>query len=181
MEHPAGHACPGMGRRWLKPTARAAAAWQYRRYMDQDTSPVQARFSQVNMVVADMGRTAEFYRLLGIEFADMSPPWDAHHRTVTTVNREVIVEVDSLPSVHNWAPEWDPRGTGVVIGVTVRSDEEVDAAVEVVRGEGHRVLQPPHDAFFGARYAVVEDPDGAGVGIMGPIDERRRWMPELPA
>jgi len=34
--------------------------------------------------------------------------------------------------------------------------------------------QPPWDAFWGARYAVVEDPDGNAVGIMSAIDPDRR-------
>ena len=38
---------------------------------------------------------------------------------------------------------------------------------------GHTALQPPYDAFWGARYAIVEDPDGNAVGLMGPIDRAR--------
>ena len=34
--------------------------------------------------------------------------------------------------------------------------------------------QEPYDAFWGARYAVVSDPDGNGVGIMSPIDPAQR-------
>ena len=43
--------------------------------------------------------------------------------------------------------------------------------------------QPPFDAFWGARYAIVADPDGNDVGLMSPIDESRRtWPPaESPA
>lgn len=36
-----------------------------------------------------------------------------------------------------------------------------------------------NDAFWGARFAVVADPDGNEVGLMSPIDEeRRRWPPD---
>jgi hypothetical protein len=42
-----------------------------------------------------------------------------------------------------------------------------------------RGRQPPFDAFWGARYAIVADPDGNDVGLMSPIDESRRtWPPE---
>lgn len=121
-----------------------------------------------------------FYRLLGVELGDMPEPWQAHHRTVTSLNAEVTMEFDSVVSVGNWAPEWASVRSGVVIGFRVDSDDEVDSLVETVESKGHRVLQRPHDAFFGARYAVVEDPDGIGVGIMGPIDDSRRWIPDLP-
>ena len=34
--------------------------------------------------------------------------------------------------------------------------------------------QEPYDAFWGARYAIVEDPDGNAVGLMSPIDPDRQ-------
>ena len=67
-----------------------------------------------------------------------------------------------------------------MIGFVVDEAEDVDALVDALAMEGHRVLQSAHDAFFGARYGVVEDPDGIAVGIMGPIDDSLRWMPDLP-
>ena len=39
---------------------------------------------------------------------------------------------------------------------------------------GAAVQQEPYDAFWGARYAVVSDPDGNGVGIMSPVDPAQR-------
>jgi uncharacterized glyoxalase superfamily protein PhnB len=38
-------------------------------------------------------------------------------------------------------------------------------------------LQAPFDAFWGARYAIVEDPDGIAVGLMSPISANRRSPP----
>ena len=37
-----------------------------------------------------------------------------------------------------------------------------------------------YDAFWGARYAIVEDPDGHTVGLMGPIDRTRGYIPSGP-
>ena len=42
---------------------------------------------------------------------------------------------------------------------------------------GHRGLQAPFDAFWGARYAIVEDPDGIAVGLMSPISAEHRSPP----
>ena len=38
-------------------------------------------------------------------------------------------------------------------------------------------MQPPHDAFWGARYAIVEDPDGIAVGLMSPISPDFKSVP----
>ena len=42
---------------------------------------------------------------------------------------------------------------------------------------GYAGRQPPYDTFWGARYAVIEDPDGNHVGLMSPIDPARRRAP----
>ena len=50
----------------------------------------------------------------------------------------------------------------------------MDARYADLTAAGYRGQQPPWDAFWGARYAVVEDPDGNPVGLMSPIDPARR-------
>ena len=45
---------------------------------------------------------------------------------------------------------------------------------------GYAGLQPPHDAFWGARYAIIEDPDGIAVGLMSPISpDLKSVLPDL--
>lgn len=39
-------------------------------------------------------------------------------------------------------------------------------------------MQMPYDAFWGARYAVIRDPEGNSVGLESPLDEgKRSWPP----
>ena len=117
---------------------------------------------------------------LAVEQVSATPePWDAHHRRITRTGT-ATAELDSSRSAPLWASGWKAGRTGVVVGFRVSSAEEVDAAARAVSAAGHRVLQEPHDAFFGARYAVFEDPDGIAVGVMGPIEDSRKWMPKLP-
>jgi uncharacterized glyoxalase superfamily protein PhnB len=148
--------------------------------MDEIQPVAGARFAQVNLVVSNMERSMGFYRLLGIEVTEMPEPWKVHHQQVTNVAEEVTFEFDSAASVINWASTWESGRTGALIGFEVDCDEDVDRVVTAIADAGHRVIQPPHLAFFGARYAVVEDPDGIPVGIMGPIDDSRRRMPQPP-
>jgi len=61
-----------------------------------------------------------------------------------------------------------------VLGFKVGSRQEVDELVAELAVDGVPVQQDPFDAFWGARYAVVSDPDGNGVGIMSPVDAARR-------
>jgi uncharacterized glyoxalase superfamily protein PhnB len=57
----------------------------------------------------------------------------------------------------------------------------VDQLVEALAVDGAAVQQRPYDAFWGARYAIVSDPDGNAVGIMSPVDPSRRSEPPAPA
>jgi uncharacterized glyoxalase superfamily protein PhnB len=68
-----------------------------------------------------------------------------------------------------------------VLGFKVESREAVDDLVDALEAGGATVQQPPYDAFWGARYAVVSDPDGHAVGIMSPVDPARRSEAPTPA
>ncbi|HMI83265.1 MAG TPA: VOC family protein [Polyangiaceae bacterium] len=62
----------------------------------------------------------------------------------------------------------------------VSSREEVDGVHARVTAAGHRTHKAPEDAFWGARYAIVEDPDGNSVGITSAVDDSMRRPPPAP-
>ncbi len=55
-------------------------------------------------------------------------------------------------------------GGGAVLGVSVASRDKVDEVYAGLVDAGYPGRQPPYDAFWGSRYAIVEDPDGNPVG-----------------
>jgi uncharacterized glyoxalase superfamily protein PhnB len=67
----------------------------------------------------------------------------------------------------------------MVLGFLLPSSEAVNRRYAELTGAGYTGRQPPFDAFWGARYAIVADPDGNDVGLMGPIEEARRFMPPV--
>lgn len=131
---------------------------------------------QFNLVVSGMAAAVAFYRRLGFTVPDTDPEWQDHHRTVA--GQGLDVDLDSEAFARHWDRGWS-GGMGV-LGVRVASREAVDALYAEVTGAGARSQQPPYDAFWGARYAVVEDPDGHPVGIMSPADPARRSDPGFP-
>jgi len=137
-----------------------------------DDRPV---LDQVNLVVRDMPAAVEFYRLLGLDIPDR-PPWDADHRSAET-SGPIDFDLDSTA----FAAKWNAGSTGaaVTLGFKVSSREEVDRIYTALTGAGHNGQQSPYDAFWGARFAIVEDPDGNPVGIMSPIDPERRTAPPM--
>jgi uncharacterized glyoxalase superfamily protein PhnB len=55
--------------------------------------------------------------------------------------------------------------------------DDVDAVFGDMSAAGYRGLQEPHDAFWGARYAILEDPDGIAVCLMSPVAVDKRSPP----
>ncbi len=139
------------------------------------------RLDQVNLVVRDVAASRAFYSRMGLDFgADHDPVWSAHH--VSAVHGDtapIDVDLDSTAFATKWDEGW-PGGTGAVLGFKVDTRAEVDALVATLVAEGVPVQQEPYDAFWGARYAVVSDPDGNAVGIMSPVDAAYRSEPPAP-
>src|SRR5262249_25490885 len=129
-----------------------------------DDSPI---FDQLNLVVSDMQATVTFYRRLGLDIPDTDADFQAHHRTARS-RGGVDLEFDSAQFARHWDAGW--RGGQAVIGFRVFSRERVDELYSQLTELGYVGQQPPYDAFWGARFAVVEDPDGNPVGIMSPSD-----------
>lgn len=136
-----------------------------------------ALLNQLNLVVRDVAASVAFYRLAGLPI-DAEPA--AFHVAVHFPNG-FLLELDSTGFVGEWDTGW-PGGVGgnAVIGLAVDSRDEVDHRYRALTGAGHRGRQPPYDAFWGARYAIVEDPDGYPVGLMSPIDPVRKFWPPSP-
>jgi len=141
-------------------------------------------FDQVNLVVRDVEASRAFYATLGIDFGDEHDPvWARHHvsavRPPSTVDAPADLDLDSMTFAAQWNGGWR-GGPGFVIGFKVDTRQDVDDVVARLTDDGVEVQQPPYDAFWGARYAVVSDPDGNAVGIMSPVDEALRSDPPSP-
>jgi uncharacterized glyoxalase superfamily protein PhnB len=131
-------------------------------------------FNQVNLVVNDMEATLAFYRRLGFTIKDSPGKWAAHHVELH-VSDDMSIEFDSAPCARVWnAGARPPGGGSMVLNFAVATREAVDELYEHMVAGGYRSQQAPYDAYWGARYAVVEDPDGNGAGIMSPLDPTTR-------
>jgi catechol 2,3-dioxygenase-like lactoylglutathione lyase family enzyme len=139
---------------------------------------VEIELDQVNVVVGDMEAMAGFYGRLGLKLDYRDPTWAPHHRN--TVGQEGIdLDLDSDAFASVWNQGW-PGGPGILLGFRVAHRDDVDTLYEQLTAAGHPGQQPPYDAFWGSRFAVVTDPDGNAVGLMSPIDPAHRKPPPPP-
>jgi uncharacterized glyoxalase superfamily protein PhnB len=149
---------------------------------NESSATIAPDLNQLDLIVADMDAAIAFYRALGVDIPETAiwrTPTGAHHVDLTMPGG-LTLHFDSAALAKKYNRGWrEPTGSGskVVIGFRVASREAVDRTHRTLTGLGHRSSQPPYDAFWGARYTVVEDPDGNHVGIMGPPDPDRRGAP----
>jgi uncharacterized glyoxalase superfamily protein PhnB len=138
--------------------------------------------NQVDLIARDMEASLAFYRALGVGI-----PASAIWRTATGIHHVdvpmpggLVLHFDSAALARVYDRGWrEPTGTGTrsVLSFAVASREDVDRIHSELARRGYRVAQPPYDAFWGSRYAIVEDPDGNHVGIMSPKDPALRTGP----
>lgn len=131
----------------------------------------------VNVVVGDMPASLDFYRRLGIVIPDGAVTAGEHVQL--RLPGGFSLELDTAESARLWHAAWrtDPASVSVVIGFALPAREAVDERYAELTAAGYRGRQPPFDAFWGACYAIVADPDGNDVGLMSPIDDSRRTWP----
>ncbi len=121
----------------------------------------------IGIVVADMGEALGFYRRLGLEIAEGQE--QEPYVEVTTPNGYRI-SWNALSMVKQIEQEWvEPIGHRMELAFRCDSPAEVDAVHASIAAAGYRSHREPWDAFWGQRYAIVEDPDGNRVSLFAPL------------
>jgi uncharacterized glyoxalase superfamily protein PhnB len=142
-------------------------------------------FDQINVVCGDLSASIAFYRRLGVEIPD-ARVWRTatgeHHATAAeqSADQAIDFDLDSAAFAQMWNKGWKGRtdlAGRVVVGFRVPTRIDVDHVFNDMTGAGYRGLQEPHDAFWGARYAIIEDPDGIAVGLMSPVSADQKSPP----
>jgi catechol 2,3-dioxygenase-like lactoylglutathione lyase family enzyme len=138
-------------------------------------------FSQINIVVRDMNAAVRFYRMLGLDISSTVgdwPPGSGARHVDGHPDGGAHLDLDNAEMTRIWAGQMLEPGAAV-IGFCVRSREAVDDKFAQLTAAGYLGRRQPYDAFFGSRYAIVEDPDGHCIGLMSPADPGLRYTPSV--
>jgi len=130
-------------------------------------------FIGVHLTVRDMVASAGFYRELGL-----GVPNDAdlgeHVEIDLGGGAHLALSTERVTRMYDpgWrTPQTPPAGA---LQFQVRERTDVDALYGRLLEAGHSGHLGPIDAFWGNRYAEIEDPDGNVVGIHSPTDASKR-------
>ena len=124
------------------------------------------QLNAVGIVVSDMARSIAFYRLVGLDVPET--PDEGH--VDAFLPSGVRFMLDSEETVRSFRPDWTRR-TGNQLGLALEcaSPAEVDEVYARVTGAGFHGEKEPWDAFWGQRYAQLQDPDGVPVDLYAPL------------
>ena len=115
------------------------------------------RLSLVGIATRDMAASLAFYRLLGLEI-----PAEADSESHVELELDgVRFGWDSVDVLREVYGGWEEaKGHRVELAFACGDAAGVDTVYARVVEAGHRGHREPWDAFWGQRYAIVEDPDG---------------------
>ncbi|USQ84125.1 VOC family protein [Streptomyces phaeoluteigriseus] len=126
------------------------------------------RFDAIGLVVSDMAASVAFYRRLGFAFPEGAER-EPHAEAALPGGLRLLLDTEE--TVRSFHPDWQAPSAGGRHSLALRCDDpaEVDAVYAELVGAGYTGELKPWDAFWGQRYAVVQDPDGNGVDLFAPL------------
>jgi uncharacterized glyoxalase superfamily protein PhnB len=118
----------------------------------------------LGIVSSNLERTRAFYRVLGIEFAEGGDHVEA------TMPNGLRLMVDTEDVIRSFRPDWSrASGNQLALAFACTSAAEVDELYARAVAAGFTGEKEPWDAFWGHRYAQLQDPDGVPVDLFAPL------------
>ena len=120
----------------------------------------------IGIVTSDMARSIRFYQVVGFDVPDT--PDEGHVDTSLPNGMRLMLDTEDV--VRSFRPEWT-RETGNQVGLALEceSPAEVDEIYARVTAAGFQGEKEPWDAFWGQRYAQLQDPDGVPVDLYAAL------------
>ena len=136
----------------------------------------QPAFTGVYLFVRDMDAALAFYQRLGLTF---DSPGGIFARAQMPDGSSL--ELGTAALTRGYDPNWrEPSGPATnSLNFSLESREAVDAKYEELVAAGYTAHLAAIDAFWGSRYAIVDDPDGNIVGLHSPRDPSRAGRPPV--
>jgi catechol 2,3-dioxygenase-like lactoylglutathione lyase family enzyme len=126
------------------------------------------KLDAIGVIVSDMDASVAFYRKLGLQFPN-DPGSEGHIESTLPGGLRFLIDTEE--SVKSFAPEWSPPTGGPRVGIAFLCDsvDDVDRLYGELVGAGATGIKEPWDAFWGQRYAQIQDPDGNAVDLFAPL------------
>jgi uncharacterized glyoxalase superfamily protein PhnB len=126
------------------------------------------RLNAFGIICSDLEASLRFYRLLGVPFDEFDPE-NGHYEA--QLGGGVKLMLDSEAVMASFVEDFEtPTGNDrISLAVECDAPTDVDEAYRTVVSAGSTSVKEPFDAFWGQRYATVEDPDGNHVDLYAAL------------
>jgi uncharacterized glyoxalase superfamily protein PhnB len=129
---------------------------------------MEARLAFFGLVVDDIPRSLAFYRQVGLAVpadADQAPHVEYE------LPGGLLLVWDTVETLKSFDPDWTAPTGGhrIAIAFSCPDPAAVDSGFASLVDLGYRGYKEPWDAFWGQRYATVQDPDGNHVDLFAPL------------
>jgi uncharacterized glyoxalase superfamily protein PhnB len=126
------------------------------------------RFNAIGIVCSDVAASLAFYRMVGVRFGDFDRE-TGHYEA--DLGDGIRLMLDSEAVMASFIDDSTVPTGNDRVGFAVECDSPaaVDAAFVEITTAGHATVREPFDAFWGQRYATVEDPDGNHVDLYAAV------------
>ena len=124
------------------------------------------QLNAIGIVAFDMGRSISFYRLLGVDVPET--PDEGHVDTFLPNGVRFMLDTEDV--IRSFRPDWTREtGNQLALAFECSSPSEVDEVYRRAVDAGFHGEREPWDAFWGQRYAQLQDPDGNGVDLYAAL------------
>jgi catechol 2,3-dioxygenase-like lactoylglutathione lyase family enzyme len=130
------------------------------------TVETMPQLNAIGIVASDMRRSISFYRLLGVDVPET--PGEGHVDTLLPNGVRFMLDTEDV--IRSFRPEWTREtGNQLALAFECLSPSEVDEVYRRAVDAGYHGEKEPWDAFWGQRYAQLQDPDGVGVDLYAAL------------
>ena len=116
---------------------------------------------------SNLEKTIEFYTLIGFEFGEVHE--DDQHIDPKTPEGSARLMIDTKELMTELGGEEPRPSNHSPFAIRYDSPQEVNIVAEKLMKAGFTIVNEPWDAFWGQRYAVVQDPDGYKVDLYAQL------------
>lgn len=120
------------------------------------------QLNAIGIVASDMAEAIRFYRVLGLDMPET--PGEGH--VEASMPSGVRLMLDSEETILSFRPDWKREtGNQISLAFECESPAEVDEVYARLTEAGFQGEKEPWDAFWGQRYAQLQDPNGVPVDL----------------